>query len=168
MDNKYRGDYVEAMIAEILGGDWELTWKMLKHSSWSAWDLENRATGKKIEIKQAASWQSWVTNKPSVPQFDIKEREGVYLGDSGGEVGQYEEFDGPKRVVNLYIFAWHGVSSRDKANHCDPSQWEFYVVPVEKLPKGQKTIGLRPLKQIVDAVDYKNLTATVEKILLES
>ena len=168
MDNSYRGDYVEAMISEILGGDWELTWRMPKHSSWSAWDLENRVTGKKIEIKQAASWQLWVTNKPSVPRFDIKEREEVYLGDSGGEVGQYEKFNDARRVVDLYIFAWHGLTSRDKANHCDPSQWEFYVVPVEKLPKGQKTIGLQSLKQIVAAVDYKNLTATVEKILSES
>ena len=85
---------------------------MPMHNSWSAWDLENKVTGEKIEVKQSASWQAWKTEKHSVPRFGIEERNGIYLGDSGGEVGDYEQFDNPKRVVDLYIFAWHGASSR--------------------------------------------------------
>ena len=50
IDNRVRGDYVEVMISELLGEDWGLTWKMPKHNSWSAWDLENKNTGKNIEV----------------------------------------------------------------------------------------------------------------------
>ena len=168
INNKERGDYVEAMVSELLGEDWELTWKMPKHNTWSAWDLENKYTEKKIEVKQSASWQAWKTQKPSVPQFGIKERGDIYLGDSGGEVGVYELFDNPKRVVDLYIFAWHGASSRKDADHRDRTQWEFYVVPSEKLPKAQKYIGLSSIKKLSNSVNFNMLAQTVRDMLAES
>ena len=168
INNKERGDYVETMISELLGEDWELTWRMRKHNSWSAWDLQNRDTGEKIEVKQSASWQSWKTQKPSVPRFGIEERGSIYLGDSGGEVGDYELFDNPKRVVDLYIFAWHGASSRKDADHRDRTQWEFYVVPTEKLPKVQKSIGLTRIKSLTNPVNFNMLAQEVQDVLSES
>ena len=168
INNKERGDYVETMVSELLGEDWELTWKMPKHNSWSVWDIENKKTGRKIEVKQSASWQAWETQKPSVPRFGIRERYGIYLGDSGGEVGDYEQFDNPERVVDLYIFAWHGASSRKDADHRDCTQWEFYVVPTERLPKGQKTIGLQRLRSLTSSIDYKELAAVTRSSLSKS
>ena len=168
INNKERGDYVETMVSELLGEDWELTWKMPMHNSWSAWDLENKVTGEKIEVKQSASWQAWKTEKHSVPRFGIEERNGIYLGDSGGEVGDYEQFDNPKRVVDLYIFAWHGASSRKDANHGDRTQWEFYVVPTEKLPKSQKSIGLTSIKSLASPVNFNMLAKEVQSVLSES
>ena len=58
MDNADRGVYVEAMIADILGSGWSLTWKLPGHSSWSSWDLEHSVTEKKIQVKQSAACQS--------------------------------------------------------------------------------------------------------------
>ena len=165
INNKERGEYVETMVSELLGEDWELTWQMPKHNSWSAWDIENKVTKQKIEVKQSASWQAWKTQKPSVPRFGIEERSDIYLGDSGGEVGNYERFDNPKRVADLYIFAWHGESSSKDADHRDRTQWEFYVVPTENLPKGQKSIGLQRLKSLTSSIDYKELAAVTRNSL---
>lgn len=168
INNTERGDYVETMISELLGEDWELTWKMPKHNSWSVWDIENKVTGKKIEVKQSASWQAWETQKPSVPQFGIQERDHIYRGDSGGEVGEIELFDNPKRVVDLYIFAWHAASSRKDADHRDRTQWEFYVVPTDKLPEAQKYIGLSSIKKLSNPVKFNMLAQTVRDMLAES
>ena len=33
MDNKDRGEYVEALIAHTLGSEWELTWRMPGYGS---------------------------------------------------------------------------------------------------------------------------------------
>ena len=168
INNKERGEYVETMVSELLGEDWELTWKMPKHNSWSVWDIENKVTKQKIEVKQSASWQAWETQKPSVPRFGIQEHGEIYLGDSGGEVGKYERFDNPKRVVDLYIFAWHGASSRKDADHRDRTQWEFYVVQSGKLPKAQKTIGLSSIRDIANPVKFNMLAQTVRDMLAES
>ena len=168
INNKERGEYVETMVSELLGEDWELTWKMPKHNSWSAWDIENKVTKQKIEVKQSASWQAWETQKPSVPRFGIEERGDIYLGDSGGKVGDYERFETPKRVVDLYIFAWHGASSRKDADHRDRTQWEFYVVPSGKLPKAQKSIGLSSIRDIANPVKFNMLAQTVRDMLAES
>ena len=85
IDNSDRGKYVEAMVAEILGAEWELTSKMSGHSAWSMWDIEHRTTGKKIEVKQSAACQTWLPSdkgsaKKSIatnPRFDIKEVESI-------------------------------------------------------------------------------------------
>ena len=154
------------MISEILGEDWELIWRIPDHNTWSAWDLENQYTGKKIEVKQAASRQSWYTQKPSVPQFRIRERDHIYSGDSGGEVGEIIEFDEPIRVVDLYVFAWRSVTSRSDADHRDCSQWEFYVVPSEDSPKGQQFIGLTSLRETATPVDSNMSGQTVRDALI--
>ncbi len=170
IDNSERGKYIEAMVAEILNSDWELTWRMAGHSAWSMWDIENRITGKKIEVKQSAACQTWpqgnkglLSNNAS-PRFDIKEVSGYWGGDSGGE-SVWINLPKSQRLADLYVFAWHRISDRAKANHCDPAQWEFYVVQVEKLPKGQKTIGLNPLRELAVYADFKNLNSIVERAL---
>ena len=164
MNNKDRGEYVEALIAHILGSKWELTWRMPRHSSWSEWDIENTTTGEKIEVKQSASWQLWETDAPTTPRFDIRENTGYWSDEKTGLL-EWVEFDKPKRLADIYIFAWHCTVSRGDADHREVSQWQFYVVPTGKLPIGQKSIGLQPIKGFTDPVDYKSLAAQVTEVL---
>ncbi len=167
IDNSERGKYMETVVAELLDSDWVLTWQLPEHSTWSNWDIQNQTTGTKIEVKQSAACQTWRSNDTSRPRFDIKEVCG-YWGADNGEGEEWINLSTPRRLADLYIFAWHPVANRDRANHIDFAQWEFYVVEAGKLPKGQKTIGLQPLKEIADCVDYRTLNSAVEKALSAS
>ena len=164
MNNKDRGEYVEALIAHTLGSEWELTWRMPGYSTWSEWDIENTTTCKKIEVKQSASWQLWETAVPTIPRFDIREHTGIWSDENTGLL-EWVEFDKSKRLADLFIFAWHCTDSRSDADHREITQWQFYVVPAWKLPIGQKTIGLQPIKQFTDPVDYKLLATRVTEVL---
>ena len=166
VDNSDRGIYIETMIAEILGSDWELTWRMAGHSSWSMWDIEHQTSRKKIEVKQSAACQTWSPGKSTRvnPRFDIKQVDGYWGGDCGAE-SEWIPLGNYQRLADLYIFAWHGVTVRSDANHCDITQWEFYVVPEERLPKGQKTIGLGAIKEIVNSTDHQSLAGVVTETL---
>ena len=142
MDNADRGVYVEAMIADILGSGWNLTWKLPGHSSWSSWDLEHSVTEKKIQVKQSAACQSWDTetntNSNRSPSFGIKEAEGYYGPDCGKSEDGWIAFDSPRHIADLYIFAWHDVSREDNPDHRDPAQWEFYVVKSDETSERSK------------------------------
>lgn len=153
-ENRYRSDYVERLIVEILGDEFELT-----SSDWAAWDITHNS-GLKIEVKQSAARQSWsgdgtIPDKPNVGRFDIAERS--YVWDKKGWRDQLG------RVAGLYIFAWHPIYDPDIADHRDPRQWTFYVLPSQALPAGQKSIGLRPLQQLAEPVTYAELQAAANE-----
>ena len=61
----------------------------------------------------------------------------------------------------MYVFAWHGRKD-DHANHIDPGQWCFFAVAERDLPQGQKTIGLKQLKEIADPCGVDDLHMAVE------
>ena len=102
MNNVSRGDYIECMIALVLGDDWRLTWA--DGWDWAAWDCEHKSSGARLEIKQAAARQSWdkgPTPPRRKPAFDIKPRKGFYPEEE-------EWVDSPGRQADVYVFAWHG------------------------------------------------------------
>ena len=45
------------------------------------------------------------------------------------------------------------------------TRWEFIVVPTERLPTEQKTIGLVSLRKLGDSVQSKDLASTVERMV---
>lgn len=95
MQNNLRGQWVEAMIAEILGPGWRHT-----GGDWAAWDFE-REDGLRLEVKQSAQGQSWGKSTSS-PRFGIAAAQGhypdgkAYLPNALG-----------KRFADIYVFAWH-------------------------------------------------------------
>ena len=55
MNNIHRAEYVECLVAALLGPSWTLPWTA--GFDWSPWDLEH-VSGTMIEVKQAAARQS--------------------------------------------------------------------------------------------------------------
>ena len=155
MNNVYRGDYVECMIASVLGGDWRLTW--MDGWDWAAWDCEHTPSGARLEIKQAAARQTWdkgPTPPRRNPVFDIAPRSGYWTREG-------EWIDTPGRQADVYVFAWHECDD-DHADHTDPQQWRFFVVAERDLPQGQKSIGLMRLTAIAESCAVADLRRAAE------
>ena len=155
IDNTWRGAYVEYLVEHALRSSdpaWIVT------DNWDAWDLEQRETGARIEVKNAAAAQTWTAQSSPVrharPSFDIAPRTGRYVG------SEWLELNLPRRFADLYVFAWHPVADLDEADHRDPEQWQFYVVREIDLPD-QKTISLNPLRALAAPVDYGQLSGAV-------
>ena len=52
------------------------------------------------------------------------------------------------RQADVYIMAWHGETNSQLADHRQSAQWQFFVIPEDRLPAGQRTIGLNPVASI--------------------
>ncbi len=159
--NVERGGYVECMIelalSEVLP-PWTLT------ATWDAWDLEQRETGARIEVKQSAALQTWTGPQRSsaTPSFDIAARSGYYP--NGGS--DWLALEQPQRFADVYIMAWHGATDADLVDHRLPDQWEFYVVCSDDLPAGQKTISLNPLRELAtEPCSFDELAERVQAVL---
>ena len=150
--NSWRGVYVEYVVQSALGEGWAVT------DEWAAWDLEH-LDGTKIEVKQSALVQTWERSTAAGKQrtsFSIKAAKGEYRG--------ADWFEGERRRADIYIFAFHPVSDRKVADQRNESQWEFHVVPTDRLPSGQKTISLSVLKTICGPIRYSELGETIESL----
>jgi hypothetical protein len=62
------------------------------------------------------------------------------------------------------VFAYHPILDHS-ADHCDPNQWQFYVVPTSQLP-AKKSIGLNGVGLLTAAVSWSRLAAAVEQVRL--
>ena len=128
MQNSLRGQWVEAMIAEILGPAWRHT-----GGDWAAWDFE-RDDGLRLEVKQSAQGH--------YPHGK------TYLPNASGA-----------RLADIYVFAWH-----EGEDERETSQWQFYVIRANRLPTGQKTIGLRAVQRLATAVTAGRLLDEIDRL----
>jgi hypothetical protein len=126
--NVLRGQVAEAIVHSALEPDW--TWCAADYASW---DLQ-RSDGLRAEVKQSAALQSWHDGRISRASFDIAPRNSWIDG---------QGWINPERAAHLYIFAHHPVTD-ETADHRNPAQWVFYVVPTADLPVG-KTVGISTL-----------------------
>ena len=159
MNNIQRGDYVECLVAALLGPDWILPWTT--GHDWAPWDLKHRSTRVKIEIRQAAARQPWHTCEDFVakpPRFDIAPRKGYWTRDN-------EWIDKPGRPANIYIFAWHPETKKELADHRASEQWYFYVLPAEILPATQRSIGLSHIECLARKVRRDSRTSAIQRVL---
>lgn len=143
--NVLRGHVVEAIIALALEPEWRWC-----GADYGSWDFE-RGDGVRLEVKQSAARQSWTSDKPSRPAFDVAERTGRYEGAEWvAEAG---------RAAHLYVFAHHPIYD-DRADHRDPDQWQFYVVAARDLPN-VKQLGLGRISELTSAVSVIGLADKV-------
>jgi hypothetical protein len=147
IENSFRGFVAEIIIGSALGSAWRLC-----SADWSGWDFEH-ASGCRLEVKQSAARQTWAApEKPSPPSFVIRERKGYYEG------AKWIKQAG--RFAHIYVFAYHPIRD-DGADHRDPNQWRFHIVPATQLP-ASKTIGLVRVALLSDAVLWIGLSEAVE------
>lgn len=149
VENIFRGTLVEAIVALALQ---QAGWK--RTDSWAGWDLEHDDR-MRLEVKQTAARQTWDATRTidRKPKFEIRHRTGHY--DSTGWVPS----DVPSRLADLYVFAHHPVTNAT-ADHRDPAQWLFYVVPTNELPP-TKEISLTKVRQLATPATFGDLAARV-------
>ena len=158
MNNIHRADYVECLVAMLLGPAWTLPWTSAY--DWAPWDLEH-VSGARIEVKQAAARQPWhrdesVQARP--PRFDIAPRGGYWTLDSTW-------VEQPGRLADIYIFAWHPETRESIVDHREPEQWTFCVLRTETLPAAQRSISLARVERLARTVRAESLAPTVKQML---
>lgn len=146
--NVLRAQLVEAMIALVLEPAWHWC-----GADYAPCDFE-RPDGLRLEAKQSAARQSWRTDKPSKAIFDVAARTG--RNEAHGWVVEHG------RAAHIYVFAHHPIFD-DTADHRDPTQWQFYVVPTAALPD-VKQIALGTIKTIAEAVPISMLAEAVATV----
>lgn len=162
VENSSRGLIAELIVKLAIGPHWT-------HCSqdWRAWDFEHDS-GARLEVKQTALIQTWDSyappKKPRVPSFNIEPSTGHYVGSAWHKQ--------PGRKADLYVFAFHGLTDPSVADHRDPAQWRFHVVPTSKLPE-TKTIRLgsnRPgsvtVSSLSECLEWLQLSDAVEEARL--
>lgn len=148
--NVLRGQVVEAIIAMALEQDW--TWCSADYASW---DFEN-AAGCRLEVKQSALRQSWATDASvkSVTGFDVAARKGRWEG--------AKWIAEPGRAAHLYVLAYHGIAD-DSADHRDPRQWTFFVIPSTALPPVQR-LTLKRAQALTQGCSVAELRSAVNGV----
>lgn len=68
----------------------------------------------------------------------------------------------PRRFADIYVFAHHPITN-ESADHRDPRQWRFHVVPAGSLP-ARKTISLAKVTLLSDPLPWSGLKAAVESV----
>ena len=158
MNDAHRAEYVEYLVAELLGPQWSPPWT--KGHDRAAWDLEHVSEAR-IAIEQAAAFQPrhGTGNVPKQsPRFGIAPRKGYWTAD-GAWIGR------AGRPADIYVFAWHGEEAEQAVDHRAPEQWRFFVIPTKCLPATQHSIGLAKLGMLSEGVGYERLAATVRETL---
>ena len=163
MPDALREIYAECLVYLALSGSApQAGWRLAREGD--PWDLENDDHCH-VQVKQSAALPSGSNGKnPGKPQalsFDI------HPGKKG-------------RQTHIYVFTWHPESNPDVADHRDPDQWRFCVMPEDELPEPvfeRKTqrISLKRVEAFaakvgLKTVAYDQLAATfnrIAKILLE-
>lgn len=143
--NVYRSVLTEAIVARALP-DWRWV-----SEDYGSYDFAH-PSGLRLEVKQSALRQSWVSISAPKPSWDIKARTGYW---SAGNVWVAS----PGRNADIYVLGLHDVLD-DTADHRDPEQWKFFVIPTQKLPATQR-LSMRgaqalsrafPVHQLAEAV----------------
>lgn len=158
VQNSFRGELVEEMVAMALEPEWQLC-----GGDWASCDLIRPADGLRIQVKQSAARQSWHQDGAPHPRptFSIAHKTGRWEGARWVEERS--------RNAELFIFAWHPVDG-DRADHREPAQWLFYVMAEPNLPdraslslttlsKLTRPVGIGELAERTRAVAVKPLQA---------
>ena len=144
--NSSRGLIAEAIVSTVLCPEWR----------WCSEDYYRcdftHASGAQLEVKQSAACQSWPSKAPSVARWDVGARKGYWEGET--YVAR------PGRNAEIYVLAWHPVADRERADHRDPAQWQFFVVQADALPT-VRTLGMAGIAALATPVRVGQLASTV-------
>lgn len=150
--NDLRGEVVEEIVAMALEPEWQGC-----GGDWASCDLVRPSDGARIQVKQSAARQTWhkADARPPRPCYSIKEKTGRWE-----EGDKWVEEAG--RNADIFIFAWHPITD-ERADHRDPNQWQFFVVPEQQLP-AQSSLSLSRVRTLAAPVDFDGLAEKVSSI----
>ena len=115
-----------------------------------------------IEVKSSGYVQTWQQNGKSKISFSIRPTRAF-----NSKTNAYEEEI--KRQAQIYVFCVHNYEKKDEGiNPLDMKQWDFYILPTEKLNmevKEQKTISLQKIIKLgAEKCSYSELSASINKL----
>jgi hypothetical protein len=148
--NIVRGVLSEYLVAKALG--LETTGV---RDPWDNYDLRYGDTT--IEVKSAASWQS----------YRVKGRSKLVF--TGLSRRRWDEESGMRReeaevIADLYIFAAHSCDSPTDYDPLSTNQWTFYVVPGKDVRgSGRKSVSLGSLSSRAQACSFGELKDEVDR-----
>jgi hypothetical protein len=149
--NDLRGEVVEEIIALALEPQWTLC-----SGDWAAYDLIHPTSGLRVQVKQSAARQTWHKGEcpPPKPRFSIAEKTGrLEAGDQW--IAQRS------RNADIFVFAWHPLTG-DDADHRQPDQWLFYIVPEMTLPQ-QSSVSLAGVTRLASPVNVGGLAVEMAR-----
>jgi hypothetical protein len=158
--NANRGRFAEYLVGRALGGAADDRPRV----EWAAADLEYREFW--IEVKASGYWQSWPQRGPSAIQFGIAKTK--LWDEATGLWGSAA----PARWADLYVFCHHAERRRASADPLVVGQWDFYVVPTERIDAAcgdGKSVGVERVRRLAaDAglrCEWAELKAGVDQLL---
>lgn len=148
IDNSFRGVWTEFMVAEALGEGCAVV-----SQNWHPWDLQ---LGKsedefperiRIQVKNTARLQTWhqSSSTPGACHWVLRMRPKPSYFDQYNPDIPCESYG---HLCDVYVLCYHPIDDPRAADHRDPHQWEFYVIPVTPQhgiypvvgkPEGQKS-----------------------------
>ncbi len=136
INNTTRGILAEFIVAKALNIANQV------RVEWDIFDLKYNKL--RIEIKSSAYIQSWKQKVYTKPTFGIQPT--LAWDENTNKFG-----DDLKRHSDVYIFCMLNHKDQDTINPLNLNQWDFYIIPTEKLnewKKNQKTITLSSLLEL--------------------
>lgn len=160
MNNSHRGDFVEMMVLDTLGPDWEH-----KGLGWNPWDLQ-RGSGTdraRIQVRQCAALQLWGKTKRMTFHFSWNERAPRYFRRDNPN----EAIESQGRFCELFVVGVHDIEDEDVCDQTNPLQWKFMIVPSCDLKQGQNSMALSKAIKRWPPIRLSELKPAVESKLNE-
>ena len=153
--NIERGHFAEYLVARALN---------VRQNTRVEWDKYDVLTNDdiSIEVKSSGYVQTWQQKGKSKISFSIRPTRAF-----NSKANAYEREI--KRQAQIYVFCVHNYEKKDEGlNPLDMKQWDFYILPTEKLNmevKEQKNISLQKIiKKKKKKCSYSELSASINKL----
>ena len=153
--NIERGHFAEYLVARALN---------VRQNTRVEWDKYDVLTNDdiSIEVKSSGYVQTWQQKGKSKISFSIRTTRAF-----NSKANAYEREI--KRQAQIYVFCVHNYEKKDEGlNPLDMKQWDFYILPTEKLNmevKEQKTISLQKIIKLgAEKCSYSELSASINKL----
>lgn len=130
LDNSMRGFWCEFMVAEALGPDCHTV-----GLGWHPWDLQIGDSRDvfpdriRIQVKNSAALQTWHPRYGTVTDccfnLTLRNRPRYFTQDNPNVPCESTGF-----MCDIFVLCHHPETDVARADHCDPTQWRFYLAPV--------------------------------------
>lgn len=153
LSNQNRGVFAEFLVGTALG----VVDK--PRVEWDGCVLIYR--GHKIEVKASGFLQSWQQHTLSQVRFDIAPKQ-------AWDAATNTYSDRALRISDCYVFCLLGETDPTHVSVLNVEAWSFFVLSsrfIDARLGAQKTIGLKPLRQLCRPVTYPDLRTEVDRVL---